>query len=144
LFTPSRAIATHSRAATAPAAKCRHGNHGATPPSPSASSAYLAAPTATSTISVTGPATAADVALVANDPWYQIGIMLHMAMTLRLSEEQTEALRRRAAAEDRSMQQVALAALDDYLLRAEDDELTDRLAEQGAQRFAELLRRLGE
>jgi predicted transcriptional regulator len=93
---------------------------------------------------VTGPATAADVALVANDPWYQIGIMLRMAMTLRLSEEQTEALRRRAAAEDRSMQQVALAALDDCLLRAEDDELTDRLAEQGAQRFADLLRRLGE
>jgi predicted transcriptional regulator len=66
-----------------------------------------------------------------------------MAMTLRLSEEQTEALRRRAAKEDRSMQQVALAALDDYLLRAEDDELTERLAQQGAQRFAELLRRLG-
>jgi hypothetical protein len=42
------------------------------------------------------------------------------------------------------MQQVALAALDDYLLRAEDDELTERLAERGAQRFAELLRRLGE
>jgi predicted transcriptional regulator len=67
-----------------------------------------------------------------------------VAMTLRLSEEQTEALRRRAAKEERSMQQVALAALDDYLLRAEDDELTDRLAQQGAQRFAELLRRLGE
>ena len=29
-------------------------------------------------------------------------------------------------------------------LRAEDDELTDRFARQGAQRFAELLRRLGE
>jgi hypothetical protein len=42
------------------------------------------------------------------------------------------------------MQQVALSALDDYLLRAQDDELTDRLAEQGAGRFAELLRRLGE
>lgn len=42
------------------------------------------------------------------------------------------------------MQQVALAALDDYLLRAEDDELTDRLAERGAERFADLLRRLGE
>ena len=67
-----------------------------------------------------------------------------MAMTLRLSEEQTEALRARASREGRSMQQVALAALDDYLLRAEDDEVTDRLAEQGAQRFAELLRRLGE
>jgi predicted transcriptional regulator len=67
-----------------------------------------------------------------------------MAMTLRLNDEQTEALRRRAEKEGRSMQQVALAALDDYLLRVEDDELTDRLAERGAERFAELLRRLGE
>jgi plasmid stability protein len=67
-----------------------------------------------------------------------------MAMTLRLTDEQTAALRARADREGRSMQQVARAALDDYLLRAEDDELTDRLAEQGAQRYAELLRRLGE
>ena len=37
-----------------------------------------------------------------------------------------------------------MSALDEYLLRAEDDELTDRLAEQGAERFADLLRRLGE
>jgi hypothetical protein len=42
------------------------------------------------------------------------------------------------------MQQVARSALDEYLLRAEDDELTDRLADQGAERFADLLRRLGE
>jgi hypothetical protein len=42
------------------------------------------------------------------------------------------------------MQQVARAALDEYLVRTEDDELTDRLAEQGAKRYAELLRRLGE
>jgi predicted transcriptional regulator len=67
-----------------------------------------------------------------------------MAMTLRLSDEQTDALRRRAEREGRSMQQVALAALEDYLVRAEDDERTDRLAERGAQRYAELLRRLGE
>jgi plasmid stability protein len=67
-----------------------------------------------------------------------------MAMTLRLTDEQTKALRARADKEGRSMQQVAIAAVDDYLLRAEDDELTDRLAAQGAQRFAELLRRLGE
>jgi len=53
-------------------------------------------------------------------------------------------LRRRADREGRSMQQVALSALEDYLLRAEDDERTDRLAEKGAQRYAELLRRLGE
>jgi predicted transcriptional regulator len=67
-----------------------------------------------------------------------------MAMTLRLSDEQTEALRRRASKEGRSMQQVARTALDEYLLRTEDDELTDRLADQGARRYAELLRRLGE
>jgi predicted transcriptional regulator len=67
-----------------------------------------------------------------------------MAMTLRLSDEQTEALRLRADKEGRSMQQVALAALEEYLVRTEDDELTDRLTEQGARRYAELLRRLGE
>jgi uncharacterized protein (DUF1778 family) len=67
-----------------------------------------------------------------------------MAMNLRLSDEQTELLRARAEKEGRSMQQVALTAVDEYLLRAEDDELTDRLAERGALRFADLLRRLGE
>jgi plasmid stability protein len=67
-----------------------------------------------------------------------------MAMTLRLSDEQAAALRARAEKEGRSMQQVARAALDDYLLRTEDDERTERLAEQGAERFAVLLRRLGE
>jgi predicted transcriptional regulator len=67
-----------------------------------------------------------------------------MAMTLRLNDDQAEALRRRAEREGRSMQQVALSAVDEYLERAEDDELTDRLAERGAERFADLLRRLGE
>jgi hypothetical protein len=38
-----------------------------------------------------------------------------MAMTLRLDDVQTEALRRKAAAEHRSMQQVALAAIDAYV-----------------------------
>jgi predicted transcriptional regulator len=67
-----------------------------------------------------------------------------MAMTLRLSDEQTEALRRRASKEGRSMQQVAQAAITEYLMRTEDDELTDRLTERGARRYADLLRRLGE
>jgi hypothetical protein len=65
-------------------------------------------------------------------------------MNLRLSPEQTEALRVRAEKEGRSMQQIALSAVDDYLLRSEDDEITDRHAVRGAQRYAELLRRLGE
>jgi hypothetical protein len=38
-----------------------------------------------------------------------------MAMTLRLSDAQTEALRRKAVAEHRSMQQVAVAAIDAYV-----------------------------
>jgi predicted transcriptional regulator len=76
--------------------------------------------------------------------WYHSGTIPGMAMNLRLSDEQADALRARAEKEGRSMQQVALTAVDEYLLRTEDDELTDRLAERGAQRFADLLRRLGE
>jgi predicted transcriptional regulator len=40
-----------------------------------------------------------------------------MGMTLRTSPEQTEALRRQAAAEGRSMQAVALSAIDEYIAR---------------------------
>lgn len=40
-----------------------------------------------------------------------------MSMTLRTSAEQTEALRRQAAAEGRSMQAVALSAIDEYIAR---------------------------
>ena len=63
-----------------------------------------------------------------------------MAMTLRLTDEDTEALRRKAAEEGRSMQEVALSAVRDYVqtrphqIRAlidehitEDAELLERL-----------------
>jgi hypothetical protein len=40
-----------------------------------------------------------------------------MGMTLRTSEKQTEALRRQALAEGRSMQAVALSAIDEYIER---------------------------
>jgi hypothetical protein len=40
-----------------------------------------------------------------------------MGMTLRLSEQQAEALRRQAAVEGRSMQVVALSAVDEYIAR---------------------------
>jgi hypothetical protein len=65
-------------------------------------------------------------------------------LTLPLSEEQIGALRRQAQREGQSMQQVALSALEECLLRAEDDERTDRLAEKGVGHYAELLRRLGK
>jgi hypothetical protein len=40
-----------------------------------------------------------------------------MGMTLRTSDGQTQALRRQAAAEGRSMQAVALSAIDEYIAR---------------------------
>lgn len=40
-----------------------------------------------------------------------------MGMTLRTSDQQTEALRRQAATEGRSMQAVALSAIDEYIAR---------------------------
>lgn len=43
--------------------------------------------------------------------------MSAMGMTLRTSDEQTEALRRQAAAEGRSMQAIALSAIDEYIER---------------------------
>lgn len=49
--------------------------------------------------------------------WYHFGIMLFMGMTLRTSDQQTEALRRQADAEGRSMQAVALSAIDEYIAR---------------------------
>ena len=65
-----------------------------------------------------------------------------MAMTLRLSEEQTAALRNVADQEGLSMQEVALKAVDEYIskrqtrlkgiierIATEDKELLDRLAQ---------------
>ena len=67
-----------------------------------------------------------------------------MAMTLRLNEAQRDALRQQAELEGRSMQQPALDAVAQYLERAADNDLTDRLAVRGSARFKELLKRLGE
>jgi hypothetical protein len=49
--------------------------------------------------------------------WYQLGIIWVMGMTLRPSEQQAEALRQQAAAEGRSMQAIALSAIDEYIAR---------------------------
>jgi hypothetical protein len=53
----------------------------------------------------------ADIMTGGDTTWYH----RCMAMTLRLSEEQTEALRRKAEVEHRSMQQVAVSAIDAYV-----------------------------
>ena len=49
-----------------------------------------------------------------------------MAMTLRLTDAETEALRARAEREGRSMQDVARAAVRDYVERTSKRELIDR------------------
>ena len=67
-----------------------------------------------------------------------------MAMTLRLDEQETEALRRRAALEGRSMQDVARQAVRDYIERNSKRELLDRVLDRELPRYAEALERLGQ
>jgi predicted transcriptional regulator len=67
-----------------------------------------------------------------------------MAMTLRLTDDETEALRRRARMEGRSMQDVAREAVRDYVERASRRDLIDRVLDEELPRYAEALRRLGE
>jgi predicted transcriptional regulator len=67
-----------------------------------------------------------------------------MAMTLRLTDDETEALRRRAQREGRSMQEIAREALRDYIDRASRRELLDQVLDEELPRYAEALRRLGE
>ncbi len=67
-----------------------------------------------------------------------------MAMTLRLSDVETDALRQRAQREGRSMQDVARAAVRDYIDRTSRRELLDEVLDEELPRFAEALRRLGE
>ena len=65
-----------------------------------------------------------------------------MAMTLRLSPEQTEALRKTAAQDGLSMQEAALAAIDTYTSRR-SQRLKDAIT-RIATEDAELLKRLSQ
>ncbi len=65
-------------------------------------------------------------------------------MTLRLSDEETEALRRRAQREGRSMQDVAREAVRAYVERTSERELLDQVLDAELPRYAEALERLGE
>ena len=67
-----------------------------------------------------------------------------MAMTLRLTEEETEALRRQAEREHRSMHEVARMAVLDRISRSERSTLMRDIANEIMERDAEALRRLGE
>lgn len=65
-------------------------------------------------------------------------------MTLRLTDDESEALRRRAELESRSMQEVARQAVREYVENHSRRELLDAVLDQGLPRYAEALECLGQ
>jgi hypothetical protein len=76
--------------------------------------------------------------------WYHSGIMPGIGMTLRTSEKQTEALRRQALAEGRSMQAVALSAIDEYIERRAHQTEVNAVLDKVIERERGVLRRLAD
>ena len=67
-----------------------------------------------------------------------------MAMTLRLSDDEADALRLRAERESRSMQDVARQAVREYIETHSRAELLERVLDEELPRYAEALERLGQ
>lgn len=65
-------------------------------------------------------------------------------MTLRLTDAESDALRKRAQREGRSMQDIAREAVRRYVDRTSRRELLDQVLDEELPRYAEALRRLGE
>jgi hypothetical protein len=65
-------------------------------------------------------------------------------MTLRLSEQEASALRRRAEYEGRPMQEVAREAIREYVEGHSRAELLDRVLDEELPRYAEALDRLAQ
>jgi hypothetical protein len=80
--------------------------------------------------------------------WSRHGItgdtMTIMAMTLRLTDDETEALRRRAELEHRSMQEVTRQAIREYVENHSRAELLDQVLDEELPRYAEALERLAQ
>lgn len=70
--------------------------------------------------------------------------ILFMTMTLRLTEDESAALRRRAEIESRSMQEVARQAVRDYVEAHSRADLLDAVLDEQLPRYAEALERLGQ
>lgn len=66
-----------------------------------------------------------------------------MAMTLRLDDDEASALRRRADLEARSMQEIARAAIREYIEHHSRSDLIDSILDRELPRYAEALDRLG-
>ena len=67
-----------------------------------------------------------------------------MPMTLRLSDDEAAALRRRAEFESRSMQDVARQAVREYVETHSRADLLDQVLDAELPRYAEALERLGQ
>ncbi|WIE58811.1 ribbon-helix-helix protein, CopG family [Curtobacterium sp. MCLR17_031] len=67
-----------------------------------------------------------------------------MAMTLRLDDDEAAALRKRADLEERSMQDVARAAIREYVEQHSRSDLIDGILDRELPRYAEALERLGK
>jgi Ribbon-helix-helix protein, copG family len=67
-----------------------------------------------------------------------------VAMTLRLTEADARALRRRAELEGRPMQEVARRAIREYIEGHSRAELLDQVLDEELPRYAEALDRLGQ
>ena len=65
-------------------------------------------------------------------------------MTLRLTDAEAEALRRRAALERRSPQEVVRQAIREYVEMHGSTELLDQVLDEGLPRYAEALERLAQ
>jgi len=70
--------------------------------------------------------------------------IIGMAMTLRLTDAEARALRRRAEHEGRPMQEVARQAIREYVESHSRAELLDRVLDEELPRYAEALERLGQ
>ncbi len=66
-----------------------------------------------------------------------------MAMTLRLDDRETAALRAQAAREGRSMQELARQAVRDYVERSDRRRRLDEVLDRELPRYADALERLG-
>jgi predicted transcriptional regulator len=67
-----------------------------------------------------------------------------MAMNVRFTDEETQALREQAEVEHRSMDAVTRAAVREYIDRRRHRADVVNAAAEGAHRYADALKRLGE
>jgi hypothetical protein len=74
--------------------------------------------------------------------WYRWWYHGRVAMTLRLTEHETDALRRRADLEGRSMQEVTRQAIREYIESHSRSDLLERVLDEELPRYAEALERL--